>query len=146
MTEVDTAALVATLLEDVGDLADDVDVERLPTVTADRALLAQVFRNLITNALKYVYEGTEPKVRVGAARSADAWTFSVADNGMGVPIDSRVEVFEPFERLEHGSYEGTGIGLSICRRIVERHGGTIWIEDGPEGCGSTFLFTLPDQR
>jgi len=146
--EVDVGVVLERVLDDCGEAASSVDVERLPIVTGDPALLMQVFRNLVTNALKYVADGREPKVRVSATRAADAWQFTVSDNGIGIPEDVRERAFEPFERLERSDYEGTGIGLSICRRVVERHGGRIWIEDGHGGTGSRFVFTIldPPQR
>jgi PAS domain S-box-containing protein len=121
----------------------DVQVSQLPTVAADRAALAQVFGNLLSNALKFTNGRAPVRVEVSAEPDADGWRFTVADNGLGIaPVDSE-RVFRMFERL-HGEdeYGGTGIGLSICRRIVERHGGRIWCEPRPGG-GTAFHFTLP---
>jgi signal transduction histidine kinase len=118
-----------------------VEVGELPTVRGDRRNLCQVFQNLISNAVKFC-DG-EPLVRVQAKRVAGAWWFSVSDNGIGMDPKQAENIFEPFHRLHgEGSYPGTGIGLAVCERIVEHHGGRIWAESEP-GHGSTFRFTLP---
>lgn len=118
--------------------------EPLPTVLADRTQLLQLFQNLIGNALHY-RAAQPPRIQVSAERHAGEWLFSVRDNGLGIAPEHHREVFIMFKRL-HTSEErsGTGIGLAICQRIVERHGGRIWVES-ELGQGSTFLFTLPDQ-
>ena len=143
----------------VGDVLADVqsglewEIERreaaigsgpLPLLTADPLQLAQLLQNLLANALKFVPEGRRPAVHVSAERGADAWTVTVADNGIGVADEARERIFTMFERLHpRERYKGTGIGLSICKRIVERRGGTIWVEPNPGG-GSRFRFTVPD--
>jgi light-regulated signal transduction histidine kinase (bacteriophytochrome) len=115
----------------------------LPTVMADEAQLAQVFQNLIANAIKFRREDVPPRVHVSAKREGDEWVFSVADNGIGIDPDQADRIFQIFQRLHtRDEYEGTGIGLALCRRIVERHGGRIWVES-EVGEGSTFRFTLP---
>jgi light-regulated signal transduction histidine kinase (bacteriophytochrome) len=117
--------------------------DSLPTVMADEGQLAQVFQNLITNAIKFRREGVPPQVHVSAEREGDEWVFSVADNGIGIAPEQVDRIFQVFQRLHtKDEYEGTGIGLALCRRIVERHGGRIWVESEP-GEGSTFTFTLP---
>ena len=114
----------------------------LPTVVSDRVLLTQLLQNLIGNALKYRSE-RPVVVMVNARRNGDEWLFSVADNGLGIPADSRERVFSMFKRMHTGRpIPGTGIGLPLCRQIVEHHGGRIWIESN-EGEGSTVYFTLP---
>jgi PAS domain S-box-containing protein len=128
----------------VRDAGAEVRVGDLPTVVADRAALAQLFGNLLSNALKFTDGRRPPEVEVSAAREGDGeWRFTVADNGLGIPPGDAERVFGMFERL-HGpdEYGGTGIGLAICRRIVERHGGRIWCEPR-EGGGTAFQFTLP---
>lgn len=116
-------------------------VETLPTVRVDAAQLSQVFQNLLSNALKFSDEEA-PLVHVSAACEAESWRFSVRDNGIGIDPAHAERIFKPFARLG-SNREGTGIGLAICQRIVEHHGGRIWVEGVPGG-GSTFHFTIPD--
>jgi light-regulated signal transduction histidine kinase (bacteriophytochrome) len=120
--------------------------EPLPVVQGDRGQLAQLFQNLIGNAIKFRREGVPVEVRISARRDPrekGCWVFRVADNGIGIDPKYHEKVFTIFQRLhtsEH--YKGSGVGLAICKRIVERHGGRIWIES-QEGEGSAFYFTLP---
>lgn len=119
-----------------------VTADDLPTVTANGEQLAQVFRNLISNALRY--SGDEPpRIHVGVEQTDDAWQFSVRDEGVGIDPEYHDRIFDVFEQLHgNGQNSGTGgIGLALCERIVERHGGDIWVESQP-GEGSTFAFTL----
>jgi PAS domain S-box-containing protein len=121
-----------------------ISADPLPVVTADPLQLAQLLQNLLTNALKFVPEGRPPQIHVSAERGADSWMITVADNGIGVEDGARERIFTMFERLHSRErYKGTGIGLSICKRIVERWGGTIWVEANPGG-GSRFRFAIPD--
>ena len=114
---------------------------QLPSVFADFAPLSQLLQNLLTNAIKYRSE-SPPRIHVSAIRSGDVCTIAVQDNGIGInPADAAV-IFAPFKRLHGKKVPGTGIGLSICRRIVERLGGQIWVEPGANG-GSIFKFNLP---
>ncbi|HEX2386416.1 MAG TPA: ATP-binding protein, partial [Candidatus Binatia bacterium] len=114
----------------------------LPTVMADPAQLGQLFQNLIGNALKF-RDHRPPVVRVAAERKDKEWLFSVADNGVGFELKYADRVFVMFQRLHaKDEYPGTGIGLAVCKKIVERHGGRIWVESAP-GQGSTFYFTIP---
>ena len=114
----------------------------LPTVQADPSQLAQLFQNLLGNSLKFRSQAP-PKIHVGSCREQDYWRFFVCDNGIGLDSKFQEEIFEIFRRLHtHTQYAGTGIGLSICKKIVERHGGHIWVESEP-GQGATFSFTLP---
>jgi PAS domain S-box-containing protein len=119
--------------------------EPLPEVTVDPAQLYQVFQNLIVNALKF--RGNEPpQVHVSVGRSKDGWIVAVTDNGIGIAEEYFPRIWVLFQRLHsRAEYPGTGIGLSICKKIVERHGGRIWVESEP-GHGSTFFFTLPDRE
>jgi two-component system sensor histidine kinase/response regulator len=120
----------------------EIVCEELPTVRADTVQLAQVFQNLIGNALKF--RGKEPsRIHISAERSNDKWVFRVKDNGIGIEKQYAEVVFQMFQRLhERGRYDGNGIGLAIAKKIVERHGGRIWFDSEPEK-GSTFYFTLP---
>jgi PAS domain S-box-containing protein len=116
----------------------------LPTVEADPAQLTQLFQNLISNAIKFRGAGA-PEVRIHARRHSHEWLFSVTDNGLGIEPEHLERVFTIFQRLHaREEFPGTGIGLAICKRIVERHGGRIWVESTP-GRGSRFLFSLPMQ-
>ena len=119
-----------------------VTVDKLPTVTVDPDQLAQVFRNLLSNAL--IYSGDEPpEIHVSANQVDDGWRLAIADDGIGIASEHHERIFKSFERLHtHDTAAGTGIELALCERIVERHGGDIWVESEPEG-GSTFYVTLP---
>jgi signal transduction histidine kinase len=119
-----------------------VEIETLPTVTGDEAMLLQVLQNLIGNGIKYQPRGQNPRVHVSARRLDGSWDISVGDNGIGLDPAKAERIFEPFIRLHAHEYEGTGVGLAVCRAVVERHGGEIWVEGEP-GKGSTFHFTLP---
>lgn len=122
-----------------------VEVDTLPTVTADRLELSQVFQNLIGNALKFRRPGHPPRIDVSArpARRGGHWTITVRDDGIGIAPEYQDDVFILFKRL-HGpdTADGSGVGLAICQRIVERHGGRIWVAS-KAGEGSAFHFTLP---
>ena len=140
------AEALATLQGLVEDTGATVTLDELPTVKADPVRLAQVFVNLISNAIKFRHPDRPCQVRVAAARQDGNWVFSVRDNGIGIAPEFHERVFVIFQRLHSvGKYPGTGIGLALCRRIVERHGGRIWVESAP-GTGSTFYFTLPETR
>jgi light-regulated signal transduction histidine kinase (bacteriophytochrome) len=117
----------------------------LPTVMADNPQLVQLFQNLIGNAIKF--RGNElPRVHVSASRNGSAWIFSVCDNGIGIAPEYAKRIFIIFQRLHsREKYPGTGIGLSICQKIVERHGGRIWVES-EVGKGAAFYFTLPASK
>jgi signal transduction histidine kinase len=120
----------------------DVVVEPLPVVLGDGGQLSQVVQNLVSNAVKFSDEAT-PVVRISAAVDGDRARVSVADNGIGIAPDHAERIFRPFHRLHSTDrYEGSGIGLAICERIVSQHGGRIWAESTPSE-GSTFHFTVP---
>ncbi len=132
------------LSETIEDKQVTVIAEPLPRVMAHRSQLGQLFQNLLSNALKFAREGAPLEVYVSAGREDAAWRFSVRDNGIGIDSHNADRVFEMFRRLHaRDAYAGTGMGLSICKRIVERHGGRIWVESAPGG-GSVFRFTIPD--
>jgi len=142
--EVEVDPLVGRALENLAAAVTakraTVTSDRLPTVEADPKQLCQVFQNLLSNALKFS-DAAKPRVHVGAARENGEWRFSVTDNGIGIDPAEAERIFQPFARLGGGS-EGTGIGLAIVQKIVEHHGGRIWVDSEP-GSGSTFYFTVP---
>ena len=134
--------LLGTEMESSGAV---VTVETLPSVWADQHQLVQLFMNLIGNGIKYC-DAASPQVRVSACRAEREWIVSVQDNGIGIDAAHHTKIFEVFTRLHsRDEYEGTGIGLGICRRLVERLGGKIWVSSSP-GQGSTFSFTIPDHN
>jgi signal transduction histidine kinase len=119
-----------------------VEADKLPTVSAEVPLLTAVFQNLISNAIKFRAEDT-PHVRITVRRDGDFWQFEVSDNGIGIDEEYAERIFVIFQRLHNKSdYPGTGIGLAMCRKIVEYHGGRIWLDTSVES-GSRFCFTLP---
>lgn len=134
--------MLADLEPRIEETDGTVTTEDLPTVLADAAQLGQVFQNLLSNAL--TYSGDEPpRVHVSAERVDGDWRFAVADEGVGVDPEYHDQIFESFERLHRPDEEpGTGIGLSLCERIVKRHDGEMWVES-ESGEGATFYFTLP---
>lgn len=143
---VDCSVVLQQVLSDLRMAIDEVNavvtIGPMPTVMADGAQLIQVFQNLLSNALKFCAK-TAPSVQVAAERRAGEWLFSVRDNGIGLDPQYADRIFVIFQRLHNREeYPGTGIGLAICKRIVERHGGRIWVTS-QVGEGSTFYFTLP---
>jgi len=121
----------------------EVTHDPLPTIMADGVQMVQLFQNLIGNGIKFQQEGQRPHVHISVEDAGADWMFSFSDNGIGIDPEFKERIFVIFQRL-HGreKYPGTGIGLSVCKRIVERHGGTIWVESEP-GKGATFKFTMP---
>ena len=114
----------------------------MPTVPCDPARMREVFKNLISNAVKY-NDKPQPKIAVGCRSDNGGFTFAVRDNGIGIAPEFHEKIFKIFQRLHHREeYEGTGVGLAICKKVVEAHGGGIWVESAP-GEGTTFLFTIP---
>ncbi len=120
-----------------------ITCDELPPVQGDEIQLLQLFQNILGNAVKYRKAGTAPRVHVSAQAEGDMQRFSVRDNGIGIEPRNYERVFQIFQRLHsYDTYAGAGIGLAVCKRIVERHHGRIWIESAP-GSGSTFFFTVP---
>jgi PAS domain S-box-containing protein len=135
--------ILGSLERAIEDANAKVTHDPLPTVMADEAQLAQIFQNLIANAIKFRHEGKRPHVHISAGREGDEWLFSVADNGIGIDPEQVDRIFQIFQRLHtEEEYPGLGMGLALCKRIVERHGGRIWVAS-KVGHGSTFTFTLP---
>lgn len=141
---VDTAELVQALDTMLAAGAAQVRVDTaLPRVRGNRAELLQLFQNIVGNGLKFHATGVAPEVRVAAQREGAHWHFAISDNGIGIPENRREKIFELFARLHpQDRYPGTGLGLALCKRIVEQHGGRIWV-DANEGQGSRFHFLLP---
>jgi two-component system, sensor histidine kinase and response regulator len=133
----------ANLEEQIEELGAKVEVaESLPLVWGDFAHVGLLFQNLLSNSLKYRKPGVPPVVRIQAERSSDSeWTVSVADNGVGIDPKFQERIFAPFKRLHGAEIPGSGIGLALCRRIMEAHGGRIWVESAL-GEGTTFRLTF----
>lgn len=132
-----------TLHRQVTETQATITHDPLPIVQADSSQMTQVLQNLLANAMKFQQKGIAPTVHVSASSLDGMWQFSVRDNGVGIPEGYFEKIFILFERLyPRDTYPGTGLGLALCKRIVERHGGRMWVESD-EGRGSTFYFTLP---
>lgn len=145
LRRVDSGAVLDQVLRSLEPLiaehGAEVTHEGLPRVLADESQLGQLFQNLVANAIKFRSKAP-PRVRVTAERQGEDWAFAVSDNGIGIDMKFADRVFQMFQRLhDRGKYPGSGIGLAIAKRIVERHGGRIRVESAP-GAGSTFHFTL----
>jgi len=144
MTDAEVACdeALKNLRQSIADAEGVVSVGPLPPVLADATQLTQLFQNLIGNAIKY-RDQRKPAIRIAARPDGDVTVFSVEDNGIGIEPQYFERIFQMFQRLHtRKAYSGTGIGLALCRKIVERHGGRIWVESRL-GQGSTFLFTMP---
>lgn len=147
MTPVDSSTALqhalSSLAEAIRENGATVTCDTLPQVYMSESHLQQVFQNLIGNALKY-RTADPPQIHISAARLGTAWRFSVKDNGIGIDPHYKEVIFGVFKRLHRDQkYSGTGIGLAICQRVVERYGGRIWVESSP-GQGATFFFTVPE--
>ena len=136
------AEALANLDADVRQAAAQVTVEPLPTVAAVRAQMLQLFQNLLGNAIKF-HGAAAPMVRVRCTREKEYWQVAVEDNGIGIDPEHFDRIFQVFQRLYGREYAGTGIGLALCKKIVELHGGRIWLTS-EVGRGTTFFFTLAD--
>lgn len=147
-TSVDThlplRAALSNLAVPIEESGATVTFDELPTVRGSRVQLTQLFQNLVGNAVKFRSQ-EPPRIHIGVRRDGDVWEFSCSDNGIGIESKYTDRIFLIFQRL-HGrdAYAGTGIGLALCKKIVEYHGGRIWVENGePEQPGTTFRWTLP---
>jgi chemotaxis family two-component system sensor kinase Cph1 len=116
--------------------------DKLPVLKVDGSQIVQVFQNLISNAIKFVKD-KKPEVYISAEECGDNWVFSIQDNGIGIDPEFKERIFSMGQRLHPvGQFKGSGIGLAICRKVIERHGGSIWVESAL-GSGANFIFTIP---
>jgi light-regulated signal transduction histidine kinase (bacteriophytochrome) len=143
----DSGAALATALANLGGAISEsgatITADPLPSLPVHITHLQQLFQNLIGNAIKYRSPDRPPVVHIAAERRNGYWIFTVSDNGIGIEPEYKEKIFGLFKRLHTSDeYSGTGIGLAICQRIVERYHGRIWVESEP-GKGSTFRFTFP---
>jgi signal transduction histidine kinase len=148
LTEVDTQALVNDVLTSLTDVITDTDTRieipnPLPTLIADRTQLRQVFQNLISNAIKFRKKDVAPHIQITAKKKDNHWQFTIRDYGIGIKEENFDKIFILFRRLHSKRvYPGSGIGLSLCKKVIEQHGGKIWVES-TLGEGASFYFTLP---
>lgn len=145
---IDASAILDQALANLKGFIDEsgavVNYDVIPEVTADPILLLQLFQNLIGNAIKFRSE-EPPHICLSAKKNEREWIFSISDNGIGIPPEQTGRIFEVFQRSHNTrKYQGTGIGLAICKKIVEHYGGRIWVES-ESGRGSTFFFTIPER-
>lgn len=147
LQEVEMASVVALALANLESVVREanpqIKVGEMPVVFGDQTQLVQLLQNLVGNAIKFRRES--PCIQLSASRGEGCWEFAVQDNGIGIEKESFERVFHAFQRLHGREYSGTGIGLAICKKIVERRGGRIWVES-VVGQGTTFRFTIPDQE
>jgi two-component system NtrC family sensor kinase len=139
-TSLDNA--LATLSGSIKESKAEIVRAQLPDLCVEAVRMQQLFQNLVGNAIKFRKPGQSPVIRISSDRDGDNWVFAVEDNGIGIDAAHRERVFSAFKRLHNREYAGTGLGLTICKRIVEQYGGEIWVESEP-GRGSKFVFTLP---
>ena len=145
-TIVEMDEVLATVLNDlrvgIKESGAFINSEPLPSITADKSQMVILLENLVGNAVKY-REKTAPQIQIKAKKEGKVWVFSIQDNGIGIDPEYQDRIFQIFQRLHtQEEYSGTGMGLAIAKRIVERHGGRIWFES-EEGKGATFFFTVP---
>ncbi len=145
---IDLGVIVAQAQKALAKAIDEagarIQVDPLPTVHADAVQIGSVISNLLANAVKFRRDGP-PHIRIGAEREPGVWRVVVEDDGIGIPPERAALVFEMFKRMHaREEYPGTGIGLAICQKIVERHGGSLGVQPRAAGGGSRFSFTLPD--
>jgi PAS domain S-box-containing protein len=143
--QVVTSEALTSLGTLIGETGATIHVGELPTVVGSSSQFGQVIANLISNSLKFHQPGQPPAIEISATREQSAWRIEVADDGIGIEPAYRDRIFRIFQRLhDHDSYPGTGIGLALCRKMIQLRGGRIWCEDN-QPRGTTFCFTIPDQ-
>jgi light-regulated signal transduction histidine kinase (bacteriophytochrome) len=146
-TIIDCNTIISDVILDMKSSIDEcnaiIEYDDLPTIEANATEMRQLFQNLISNALKFRKKETNPKIKITAVMEEKKWVFSVTDNGIGIKKEDFEKVFVIFKRLHNrNEYQGTGIGLSHCKKIIEHHNGRIWVESKYNE-GSTFKWTLP---
>ncbi|OGI08936.1 MAG: hypothetical protein A3F80_03925 [Candidatus Melainabacteria bacterium RIFCSPLOWO2_12_FULL_35_11] len=146
LTKTDCNKLLETVLKNLKVVISEnnakVACDSLPEIFTDENQISVLFQNLIVNAIKFTKHGS-PEINISCKQEGSDWLFAIKDNGIGIPKEQKERIFQIFQRLHtKEEYEGTGIGLAICKKIVDLHGGKIWVES-EEGKGSTFYFTLP---
>lgn len=134
--------VVALYREEAEQVGAQITHDPLPVICGNVSHIRHLMQNLLANALKYRRPGITPQIHFSVQQCDGLWQFCVADNGIGIPAAEQDKIFEVFKRAHRGDYPGTGIGLAFCKRIVDHHGGRIWVES-TEGEGSRFCFTLP---
>ena len=147
LTSIDCNSIVAEVISDLADsireCSAEIDLQGFPTVQGYATELRLLFQNLVVNAIKFRKKGIAPKIKILVEKRSEEWIFSIEDNGIGIEFKDREKIFIMFKRMHNrDEYGGTGIGLSHCKKIVELHGGRIWVES-EIGVGSTFKFTIP---
>lgn len=145
LEKIDCTKLLDLVVQDLGALIHesgaDIMVNEMPTIYGYSTELKLLFQNLISNSIKFRKDNAKPLVVISSNESEDHWRFSVEDNGIGIDDKYNEKIFQIFQRLHNKEYAGTGIGLTHCKKIVELHGGTIWVDSIP-GQGSTFNFII----
>ena|SRR5690242_12080747 len=150
LERVDCNNVVNEVLADIAlaikESGANISIQNLPVICAYPTEIKQLFQNLLTNAIKFRKPGVSPQISICVKETKEGWEFSVKDNGIGIDKKYNDKIFVIFQRLHNRTeYEGSGIGLAHCKKIVELHGGNIWVESKPgEGC--TFHFTIPDEE
>jgi light-regulated signal transduction histidine kinase (bacteriophytochrome) len=139
-------AALANLQVAIEESGARITHDQMPTLSVDATQITQLFQNLVGNAIKFHQQNEPPEIHVGAEHKDSNYVLSVQDNGIGIDSQYFDRIFMIFQRLHtREEYDGTGIGLALCKKIVERHGGSIWVESQP-GEGATFSFTIPERR
>ncbi len=146
----DTNVILKNIISNLKPLIQESNAlitnDPLPVIIADEAQLVHLFQNLISNAIKFKRKGKNPKIHISGETHQQEWLFSIQDNGIGIDQKYFDRIFIIFQRLhKRESYGGTGIGLAICKKIIQRHGGRIWVKSKP-GKGSTFYFSIPRKK
>ena len=134
----------ANLEKQIRESGAEINFNNLPVIRANKAGMLSLLQNLISNGIKFQPEGNQPFIEIKTFQYAESWVIGVSDNGIGIDKDYQAKIFEPFKKLHAKSeYKGTGIGLAVCKKIIARMGGTMWVES-EIGFGSTFFVSIPN--